>query len=106
MIKGAWTDAAEVKTKAAELERIKWRLWHGDAQGAIDSIECMADDVTNALEDDPVSAPLLKLGKTLGEFATYITNNFNYVVNYGGECPEHGGITRPLPRAHGRCPWV
>jgi len=83
MIKGAWADAAEVKAKAAELERIKWRLWHGDAQGAIDSTEYMADDVTNALEDDAVSAPLLKLGKTLGEFATYISNNAKYIVNYG-----------------------
>jgi hypothetical protein len=31
----------------------------------------------------PVPTPLRKLGQALGEFATYITNNANYVVNYG-----------------------
>lgn len=83
MIKGAWTDAAEVETKAAALERIKWRLWHGNASDALTSVECPADDVTCALEDDPISGPLRKLGKTLGEFATYISNNAGYIVNYG-----------------------
>jgi hypothetical protein len=47
------------------------------------SVECLADDVTCALEDDPISGPLRKLGKTLGEFATYISNNAGYIVNYG-----------------------
>jgi hypothetical protein len=83
MIKAAWSDAAEVETKAAALERIKWRLWHGNASDALTSVECLADDVTCALEDDPISGPLRKLGKTLGEFATYISNNAGYIVNYG-----------------------
>lgn len=83
MIKGAWADAAEVQTQTEALDRIKWRLWHGNASDALTSVECMADDVVNALEDDPVSAPLRKLGKTLGEFATYISNNVGYIVDYG-----------------------
>ena len=83
MIKGAWSDAAEVQTRTDALDRIKWRLWHGNAPDALTSVECMADDVVNALEDDPTSASLRKLGKTLGEFATYITNNAGYIVDYG-----------------------
>ena len=83
IIKGAWTDAATVETKAAKLDRIKWLLWHGNAPDAIDDVECLADDVAGALEEDPTSASLRKLGKTLGEFATYITNNVGYIVNYG-----------------------
>jgi hypothetical protein len=44
-----------------------------------DDIECLADDV----EENPTSASLRKLATTLGEFATYITNNMGHIVNYG-----------------------
>jgi hypothetical protein len=83
MIKAAWADAAMVEAKAAALERIKWLLWHGNAPDAIDDIECLADDVAGALEENPTSASLRKLATTLGEFATYITNNIGHIVNYG-----------------------
>ena len=83
MIKGAWTDAVTVEAKAAALERIKWLLWHGNAPDAIDDIECLADDIAGALEENPTSASLRKLAITLGEFATYITNNVGHIVNYG-----------------------
>jgi len=83
MIKGAWADAVTVETKAAALERIKWLLWHGNAPEAIDDIECLADDVAGALEENPTSASLRKLATTLGEFATYIANNIGHIVNYG-----------------------
>ena len=83
MIKGAWIDAVTVEAKAAALERIKWLLWHGNAPDAIDDIECLADDIAGALEQNPTSASLRKLAITLGEFATYITNNVGYIVNYG-----------------------
>jgi hypothetical protein len=83
MIKGAWSDAGEIQTKTDTLDRIQLRLWHGNAPDALTSVECMADDVVNALEDDPTSAPLRKLGKTLGEFATYISNNAGYIVDCG-----------------------
>ncbi len=83
MTKGAWGDAADIRTKTDALDRIKWQLWHGNAPGALTSVECMADDVANALEDDPTSAALRKLDKALGEFATYIGNNAGYIVDYG-----------------------
>jgi len=83
MIKGAWTDAATVKTKAAALEWIKWLLWHGNAPDAIDDVECLADDVAGALEENPTSVSLRKLATTLGEFATYNTKNMGHIVNYG-----------------------
>jgi hypothetical protein len=83
MIKGAWTDAATVETKAAALDRIKWLLWHGNAPDAIDDVECLADDVAGALKENPTSASLRKLSAALGEFAPYITNNIGHIVNYG-----------------------
>ena len=83
MIKGAWIDAVTVEARAAALERIKWLLWHGNAPDAVDDIECLADDIAGALEQNPTSASLRKLAITPGEFATYITNNVGYIVNYG-----------------------
>lgn len=83
MIKGAWTDTATVEAKAAALDRIKWLLWHGNAPDAVDDIECLADDIAGALEEDPKSASLRKLATAVGEFATYITNNVGHIVDYG-----------------------
>ena len=83
MIKSALTEAATAEAKAAALERIKWLLWHGNAPDAVDDIECLVDDVTAELEDNPTSASLRKLAAALGEFATYIANNAGHVVNYG-----------------------
>src|SRR5271167_1798456 len=70
MIKGAWTDTATVGAKAAAMDRIKWLLWHGNAPDAVDDIECLVDDVTAELEDNPTSASLRKLAAALSEFAT------------------------------------
>src|SRR5271166_623340 len=83
MIKSARTEATTAEAKAAALERIKWLLWHGNAPDALDDIECLVDDVTAELEDNPTSSSLRKLAAALGEFATYIANNAGHIVNYG-----------------------
>ena len=83
MIKSARIEAATAEAKSAALERIKWLLWHGNAPDAVDDIECLVDDVTAELEDNPTSASLRKLAAALGEFATYIANNAGHIVNYG-----------------------
>jgi hypothetical protein len=80
---GGCTDAVTVEAKAAALERIKWLLRHGNAPDAIDDIECPADDIAAALEENSTSASLRKLVATLGEFVTYITNNVGDILNYG-----------------------
>jgi hypothetical protein len=46
-------------------------------------MEYLADDIAGALEESPSSGSLRKLATTLGEFATYITNNLGNIVNYG-----------------------
>jgi hypothetical protein len=83
MIKSARTETATAEAKAASLERIKWLLWHGNAPDAVDDVECLIDDVTAELEDNPTSASLRKLAAALGEFATYIANNAGHIVHYG-----------------------
>ncbi|HET6239962.1 MAG TPA: hypothetical protein VFE41_34135 [Acetobacteraceae bacterium] len=57
-----------------------WR--HGNAPDAIDDIECLADDIAGALEENPTSWSLRKLATTLGEFIAYITNNVGRFANY------------------------
>jgi hypothetical protein len=65
-IKSARTEAATQEAKAAALERIKWLLWHGNAPDAVDDIECLLDDVTAELEDNPISAcPRSVMGSAL-----------------------------------------
>jgi hypothetical protein len=83
MFKGAWADPVTVEAKAAALERIKWLPRHGKAPDAIDDMEYLADDIAGALEESPSSGSLRKLATTLGEFATYITNNLGNIVNDG-----------------------
>ena len=40
-------------------------------------------DVAGSLEENPTSVFRQKLATTVGEFATYITNNTGHIVNYG-----------------------
>jgi hypothetical protein len=70
-------DAQEMRTR---LERIKWRLWHGDAREALRRVEDLTDDL-DALESDYPN--LARFAKAASEFATYIRNNRAIIPNYG-----------------------
>ncbi len=64
----------------AEIERIKWLLWHGNlhrASGVIEDFEAGVD----ALEVDYLS--LRKFAKATHEFAVYIADNADSIINYG-----------------------
>jgi hypothetical protein len=64
----------------ADLERIKWLLWHGNQHRARESIDIFEDDV-DGLE---VAYPNLnKFTKFAHEFAVYIKSNTNSLINYG-----------------------
>src|SRR5208283_3233164 len=64
----------------AELERIKWLLWHGNQYRARESIDIFEDDV-DGLE---VAYPnLSKFAKSAHEFAVYIRTNTSSLINYG-----------------------
>src|SRR5690242_16670536 len=61
------------------LERIKWRLWHGDADEARTRAEQMATDVA-ALDS---SYPrLTRLAKAAAGLASYIANNAAAIPDY------------------------
>ena len=64
----------------ADLERIKWLLWHGNQHRARESIDIFEDDV-DGLE---VGYPNLgKFAKFAHEFAVYIKSNTSSLINYG-----------------------
>lgn len=65
---------------ADRLERIKWRLWHGDAPEALDRIEDLVEELRDlAIPYDG----LRKFTRLTAEFATYIANNIDSIPNYG-----------------------
>ena len=72
----------------AQLERVKWFLWHGNLIRADSVVRKLIDGADNFRTLDraagrPPSVVLKKLVRALIEFATYINNNANAIVNYG-----------------------
>jgi hypothetical protein len=64
----------------ADLERIKWRLWHGDIHRALEEVRDLEDDV-DGLE---LAYPHLgRFKRATHEFAVYIDANAGSIVNYG-----------------------
>ena len=73
-------DDAAGKSLLAELERIKWLLWHGNQYRAGQTIEFFLDDV-DALEVDYPN--LSKFARAAQEFSVYIASNAGSLINYG-----------------------
>jgi len=70
------------------LERIKWRLWHGDADEALGRTRELAGDVAALTSGYP---GLTRLARAVVGLATYIGNNAAAIVDYG-ERWDHGEI--------------
>src|SRR5687768_17825496 len=68
------------------LERIQWRLWHGDADEALARARALAEDVAALASGYPGLTRLVKA--TAG---TYIGNNAAAIVDYS-ERWDHGEI--------------
>jgi hypothetical protein len=64
----------------AELESIKWYLWHGNVFCALKRLDSLEFDLTCFEEDDSVIA---KLWKAVDEFQGYIKANQQFIPNYG-----------------------
>ncbi len=70
------------------LERIKWRLWHGDADEALVRARELAEDV--AALASPYSS-LTRLVKATAGLVTYIENNAGAITDYAARW-DHGEI--------------
>jgi hypothetical protein len=69
-------DAGEI---GKQLERVKWFLWHGNVQEALETIE----DIEDALDLSQEGESRRKLVKAVREFCGYIEANQNFIPNYG-----------------------
>ncbi|WP_341992898.1 ISKra4 family transposase [Azorhizobium sp. AG788] len=76
----AQQDAAVGADVTERLERIKWRLWHGDAIEAQERLEDLAEDL-RAL--DLAYDGLKKFARLTAECAGYIANNIDAIPHYG-----------------------
>jgi hypothetical protein len=70
------------------LERIQWRLWHGDADKALNRARELAEDVTALSSGYP---GLTRLVKATAGLATYIGNNIAAITDYAARW-DHGEI--------------
>ncbi len=61
------------------LESLKWYLWHGNVFQALQEVESL----TLSLDTDETSPEQNRLLKKAEEFETYITNNQQFIPNYG-----------------------
>jgi hypothetical protein len=62
-----------------ELERLKWNLWHGKVDRALELI----DELAYALDVEDGSPEHRKLLKAVRAFETYVTNHRAFIPNYG-----------------------
>ena len=72
--------ATKGKSIEEELQSLKWNLWHGNVERALERIEELRWnlDLTPGKSENRD-----KLSKQLGEFDGYIKNNQEYIPNYG-----------------------
>lgn len=74
------TTKAEGSRPLAELDSIKWLLWHGNQHRAGEEIAFFEDDVDGLAMDYP---NLSKFARAAHEFAVYIASNAGSLINYG-----------------------
>jgi hypothetical protein len=78
-----WRDAgnSEMAHVDADVRSLKWRLWHGQTDRALDQLETMTSDLEKLRGRGNLSATrLLHLSQTL---STYVRSNKSAIVNYG-----------------------
>lgn len=63
-----------------QIERLKWSLWHGQVDKALDKIDALERAIAPFSETYARYAGLVK---ALSELRTYIVNNWHLIPNYG-----------------------
>jgi hypothetical protein len=77
---GAPVTTPKRKSIEEELQSLKWNLWHGNVESALERIGDIQFDLSFIVGK---SENRDKLSKQLGEFDVYIRNNREYIPNYG-----------------------
>jgi DNA repair ATPase RecN len=88
----------EAAALESRLERIKWRLWHGDADDALTRVRELAEDVAALDSGYP---KLKRLARAAANLATYIANNAAALPDYSERWSEpHRVCRRPFGLSH------
>src|SRR5271168_4305059 len=84
----SWPDAAAQDCEAGNrlsetIERIRWRLWHGQVRRGLELI----GETTETLEamtetTSPAAAVALKVARLLGELETYVCGQSDIIIDY------------------------
>jgi hypothetical protein len=90
-VKG-WPDAtAEDREEGARLfdvveEHIRWRLWHGQVQRALDLVGEAVAPLESAANDktSPTAVPAAKVSNALRTLETYVAGHAEIIINYAG----------------------
>ena len=68
---------------AKKIERIRWRLWHGRPQGALDLIDEILEELEMPKRQIQLTAAYLKkLTGVLRDLETYVSGQFTSIINY------------------------
>ena len=68
---------------AKKIDRIRWRLWHGRPQGALDLIAEILEELETPKRQIQLTAVYIKkLTGVLRELETYVSGQFNSIINY------------------------
>jgi hypothetical protein len=84
----SWPDASAEDRKAGAslaetIERIKWRLWHGQVRRGLDLIaETMATLEATAETASPATSAALKVLRLLRELETYVCGQSDIIIDY------------------------
>jgi hypothetical protein len=84
----SWPDATETDRQAGAcltetIERIRWRLWHGQVKRALDLI-AETVGVVDATADDmsATTTAARKVAHLLGDLETYVSGQSNIIIDY------------------------
>ena len=85
MTKGACPDPGWTERRLADLERLKWLLWHGHVRHAVEAAEgfaedawCMEEETTGEARAKPA-----RLRAAAEELTTYLRRNADQIIDYG-----------------------
>jgi hypothetical protein len=84
----SWPDATETDRQAGThltetIERIRWRLWHGQVKRALDLIAETVVIADATAEDMSATATAArKVARLLGDLETYVSGQSNIIIDY------------------------
>jgi hypothetical protein len=83
-----WPDASAVDREAGArltetIERIRWRLWHGQVERSLNLMgETKATLEATAEVASPATSAALKVARLLGDLETYVCGQSNIIIDY------------------------